>query len=300
LDYVEKLNLPSFLENCALRALIYGGYYGVITRNDKETFSCLDLPCGYCCSNYKDEYGNDLIEFDVSYFNSLRGLNEMETAMRAYPDEIIRYYKRWQQGKELSKWMIIPSDIGVCFPMFDGRPIFLNVIPATIEYEYAVETEQERNREEIRKVIVQQIPHLNDGSLLFEPDEAAEIHKGTVQMMKGNKNLSVLTSYADISDISSKTAAETQNSTLDRMLNNVYANAGVSGQVFTATGSTTLESSLKNDLALMMHLANKFSKFVTNVINSNFANSNISFKYSILPISNYNVDKYIENGFKLA
>jgi len=175
--------------------------------------------------------------------------------------------------------MVIPSDIGICFPMFDTRPLFLNVIPATIEYDNAVETEQERNREEIRKVLVQQIPHLTDGRLLFEPDEAAEIHKGTVAMMKGNKNLSVLTTYADTNDISSRTAAETQNSTLDRMLNNVYANAGVSGQIFASTGSSTLDSSLKNDLALMMYLANKFSHFITNAINKNYANSNISFKY---------------------
>jgi len=228
LDYVERLDLKSFLINCAQKALVDGCYYGVITRLDKETFSYLDLPAGYCCSNYKDEYGNDLIEFDVSYFNTLANPELKEQALKAYPREIVSYYKRWLKAGVISKWMVIPSDIGICFPMFDTRPLFLNVIPATIEYDEAVETEQERNREEIRKIVVQQIPHLTDGRLLFEPDEAAEIHKGTVQMMKNNKNLSVLTTYADTSDISSKTASETQNSTLDRMLNNVYANGGVS------------------------------------------------------------------------
>ena len=65
--------------------------------------------------------------------------------------------------------------------------MFLTVIPATIQYDDAVETERERELEEIRKIIVQKIPHLNDGQLLFEPEEAVEIHKGTVGMMKGNK-----------------------------------------------------------------------------------------------------------------
>ena len=52
--------------------------------------------------------------------------------------------------------------------------MFLNVIPATIQYDDAVETERERDLEEIRKIIVQKIPHLTDGGLLFEPEEAAE------------------------------------------------------------------------------------------------------------------------------
>jgi len=50
----------------------------------------------------------------------------------------------------------------------------------------------------------------------------------------------------------------------------------------------------------MMYLANKFSKFVTNALNRIYANTNISFKYQILPVSYYNADKYVEDGFKLA
>ena len=40
-----------------------------------------------------------------------------------------------------------------------------------IKYGEAVKLSKERDKEEIRKVIVQKIPHLNDGRLLFEPDE---------------------------------------------------------------------------------------------------------------------------------
>jgi hypothetical protein len=50
----------------------------------------------------------------------------------------------------------------------------------------------------------------------------------------------------------------------------------------------------------MMTLANKFSKFVTNIINNSFANSNINFKYTILPVTYYNAAKYIDNSYKLA
>jgi hypothetical protein len=50
----------------------------------------------------------------------------------------------------------------------------------------------------------------------------------------------------------------------------------------------------------MMNLANKFAKFVTNIVNKNFANSNISFKYTILPVTYHNETKYIDSSYKLA
>jgi hypothetical protein len=174
------------------------------------------------------------------------------------------------------------------------------VIPATIEYDDAVATQRERDAEEIRKIIVQKIPHMNDGRLLFEPDEAEEIHMGTVGMMKGNKNVSVLTSYGDVSVETSSANADRTENTLTRMEQNIYAQAGVTGQVFASTGSSSLETSLNNDLALMMYLANKFSRFITNVLNDNFANGNINFKYQIMPITYYNSSAYVDSTFKLV
>jgi hypothetical protein len=112
---------------------------------------------------------------------------------------------------------MIPKELGVCFPFFDGRPLLLNIIPATIDYDDAVAAQREREAEEIRKIIVQKIPHLNDGRLLFEPDEAEEIHYGTVGMMKGNKNVSVLTTYGDVDAITSGASADRTENTLTRM-----------------------------------------------------------------------------------
>ena len=72
------MNLPVFLTDCATRALIDGCYYGVIVQLDKQNFSVLDLPSGYCQTRYKDLNGDDLIEFDVSYFNSIVDLTAKE------------------------------------------------------------------------------------------------------------------------------------------------------------------------------------------------------------------------------
>lgn len=300
LDYVEKMNLPVFLTDCATRALIDGCYYGVIVQLDKQNFSVLDLPSGYCQTRYKDLNGDDLIEFDVSYFNSIVDLTAKEQALASYPKFIRDAYKKWQKQKSSNNWVIIPSDIGICFPFFDGRPLFLSVIPASLEYDDAIQTERDRDAEEIRKILVQKVPHLQDGRLLFEPDEAAEMHAGAVGMLKGNKNISVLTTYADVDAVVSKTTGESTSKTLEQIEKNIYAQAGVSGQIFSSTGSSTLDASVKNDIALMMYLANKFSRFITNSINRIYGNTNITFKYQILPVSIHNMDKFVDQSFKLS
>ena len=299
-DFIERTRLESLLTECSIRALRDGCYYGVIQTNDKSSFALLDLPVSYCTSRFKDIYGNDVIEFDTRYFNSIHDEDKRNEALATYPKFVSRHYNRWKKNRVKTSWVIIPSDIGVCFPFLDGRPLFLNVIPATIQYDDAVETERERALEEIRKIIVQKIPHLTDGGLLFEPEEAEEIHRGTVGMMKPNKNVSVLTTYADVDAIVSHTAADSVSNNLEKMVQNIYNEGGVSKEVFSPTGSSSLETSVKNDTALMMILGNKYSRFISNLVNELFANANVSFKYTILPITYYNESTYITDSFKLA
>ena len=301
MDYVDKMNLQTIFVDWAQKVLVDGCFYGVISRVDKLHFAVLELPSAYCQTRFKDVAGNDIIEFDVSYFDTITNEDNKKAALAAYPDFVVSAYKKWEKRKLKSKWIIIPSDIGICFPMLDGRPFFISVIPAMLQYDVAVETEQEREQEEIRKILVQKIPHLNDGRLLFEPDEAEEMHRGAVGMVRNNKNTTVLTTYADVDAITSRSSTENASSnTLESMKQNIYSQAGISGEIFAATGGNTTETSIKYDTAIMMYLGNKFARFVTNIINDNFANSNISFKYSILPITHQNEAKYIDSSYKLA
>ena len=300
LDFVERMHLPTMLTNIAWRALMDGAYYGIKVETDKNAFQLIDLPSGYACSRFKDLNGNDIVEFDLSYFGTILNNDQRDAALAAYPKFVAKAWKKFKTGKITNKWLVIPSDFGVCFPFFDGRPVFLNIIPSTIEYDEAVAIQKARDEDEIRKIVVQKIPHLSDGRLLFEPEEAEEIHQGTVGMMRGNKNVSVLTSYGDVDVVTSSAHGDNSDELLNRIEKNIYSRAGVSGQIFSATGGASLEASLNNDLALMMYFANKVSNYITNIINSYYANGNINFKYSIMPISHYNVASYVDSTFKLV
>ena len=135
---------------------------------------------------------------------------------------------------------------------------------------------------------------------MFEPDEAEEIHSGAVGMLRKEQNISVLTSYGEVSMLNSKTSTEGAQNVLKQMEQSIYAQGGVSSELFASTGSSSLDTSKKVDLAFVMSIANKFAAFLTKVINSMFGNSNITFKYVLLPVTWQNQDSYIENAFKLV
>ena len=299
LDFIDKIDLPTILSNFSLKALINGCYYGVILDISQDYISILDLPAQYCCSRYKTASNEDLIEFNLQYFNTIIDPEEKELALSVYPKEIRNAYYRYEKGKK-GKWYLIPSSIGICFPIHDGRPPFLSAIPAIIDYDDYVELEKERDEDEVKKVLIQKVPHLNDGKLLFEPDEAEEMHAGAVGMMKGNKNVNVLTTYADADIISSQSTSDTSRNNIEKIFKVIYNEAGISSELFAATGNLTLDKSIKNDLSFMMFLCNKYNNFITNILNRFFGNNQIKFKYKILPISYYNDTDYLNNTHKLA
>lgn len=300
-DFVEKARIPSLATNMMLKAIVYGAYYGVVQTLDKEHFTVLDLPTSYCYTRYKDVDGNDLIEFDLAYFNTLSPADGTQArALKAYPQEIVSAWRKWKKGK-ISQYYLIPSSIGICIPFYDGRPFFLPTIPDIVNYRDYGAMEKKKDNDEIKKILIQQIPHLNDGSLLFEPPEAEEIHRGTVNMMKNNSNISVLTTYADVDVQGTNTQNEsvTKNN-LEKIANTVYRSAGVSPQLFASNSNLALTVSLQNDLSMVMPVANKIATFIQNAVNALYANTTVKFKYTILPISYYNEKDYLDQAYKLA
>lgn len=300
INYIDIMDLPNLLSNCALKALINGTYYGIIIQETKDNFTVLDLPSYFCSTRFKDYYGNNLIEFDLRYFDSISLEKDREKALQVYPKEVSREYKKYRLGKRDKPWMFLNPDTSICFDFIDSRPMFLNVIPATIQYDEAVDTERERDLDEIKKIIVQTIPHNTNNEFLLEPNEVEELHRGAVEMLRNNKNVSVLTTYADIEAIQSKGNSDTNINIIDKMTQNIFNESGTSSQLFASTSNLALEYSLSNDLSLMMILVNKFNKFITNIVNRNFSNSSIKFRYFILPVTYYNDKNYIDKSLSLA
>lgn len=300
MEFLSHIPWEEWFTRIATNCLVDGSYYGILIGLSKDGAGLMDLPWGYCRSLLRDTAGHDIIEFNVQFFDTIECQELRDKVLESYPKEVRKKYRQYK-AKGGDPWIVLDSAIAVCFSFTDsGTPLFLTVIPATIQYDDAVDTERERELEEVRKIIVQKIPHLQDGTLLFEPVEAEELHQGAVNALQGNKNISVLTTYADVEAIISKTSSDNVNNSLEKMLQNVYSEAGASAQIFSATGTQAIMTSIKNDMALMMILGRQFARFVTDVVNELFANNTISFKYVMIALSIYTQDEFIDNTLKMA
>lgn len=299
-NFIDNAKFPSLFTHFAVKALRDGTYYGLISDVSNKGLVILDLPTKYCRSNYIDSDGNDVLEFNVQYFDTIVDSEIRENTLDVYPEFIVNWYRKYKKGKITKYWCPLPGDIAVYLPLVDGMPTFLELIPAALEYEEAKSINKARDLNEIRKIIVQKIPHLQDGGLLFEPDEAEYIHKGTVNMLKNDPNVSVLTTYADVDSIVAHSSNDNALNSVDKALTNIYAESGSSSQLFGTESNLSLETSINNDMALMMMFAKRLDKLVTRIVNDKFSNGEVDFNYELLPITYYNESKYIENSLKLA
>lgn len=52
----------------------------------------------YCRTRFKDIDGNDVIELNMNYFNTIQDENARQYALNAYPEEISMYYEAWKKN----------------------------------------------------------------------------------------------------------------------------------------------------------------------------------------------------------
>ena len=128
----------------------------------------------------------------------------------------------------------------------------------------------------------------DDGELLFTLDEALELHRAILNMLKNNPDVDVLTTFCDTKmlDVQDKSQANRDN--LEKIERSVYNEAGVSKNLFAADGSIALEYSVTNDTALALNMAKIFEPFINTILNKKFSTKNVFFIVTILPITHYN------------
>lgn len=295
-DFCSNFGIERQCTWFAKEVLVTGGYYGII-HDTGDHIAIQDLPFEYCRSRYKNSQDIDIVEFDMRFFDKeIRDSGLREQILKSYPKVVQKGYKDYKKGKD--PWIFIPAEMGIYFMLFEESPFFLDLIPLIDDLEDYREINKERNLLALRRIITQEIPH--DGmKLVFEPEEASEMHEGVVEMVSNSSDTDVITSYGKINllDMSGSPAERTDLEIAQQL---IYDAAGVSKELFSATTDAGLEYSLNNDLSMMMFLGNKFAHFFSMLIDNKFGNRKISLKLLILPISRSNANEYSSKSKDLA
>ena len=127
-------------------------------------------------------------------------------------------------------WYLLDPDSTVKFSFNNGdKPLFVNAIPNILDLDAAQDLDRRKQMQKLLKIIIQKLPLDKNGDLIFDIDEATDIHNNAVQMLKRAIGVDVMTTFADVEsiDMSDKTTTTTTDD-LAKVERTVYNSLGVS------------------------------------------------------------------------
>ena len=296
LDFVEKMNLPQELTRIFTTMLVKGTYYGLIYNTPDGSIIFGDLPHNYCRTRFRSNNGNQILEFNVSFFDTYTDPREVELVKSNFPTPISEYYERWKKGLEASPWYLCPENEGVAFVcgLDDsstslGLPFFLATIPAISRLRDYEKADLDSVQNELSKLVINQIPLDKENELAFELPEVEAVHRGIVDMLSDNPHVDVITTFCNTQVASLGSTVDNVRNDLGAITHLVYNEAGVSKQLFDNDSAISIQYSVQNDLSLVMALLKPVQRWLTYITNYKFGkNSEYFYKINLLPISHYN------------
>ena len=131
---------------------------------------------------------------------------------------------------------------------------------------------------------------IKNGDLIFDVDEAADIHNNAVQMLRRAVGVDVLTTFTDVESINmsdSNTATTTDD--LEKVERSVYNAFGVAQNLFNTDGNLALEKSILNDESLIRPLLFQLNVFFDRITQKHSKNpKKYNFRLYMLETTQYN------------
>lgn len=297
LSYLDSSHIKKLCGDIALEVVKNGAYYGYIVPS-QDSLILQQLPCNYCRSRYS--IGDmPAIEFNMRFFDDkFRDPAYRMRVLKLFPDEFAKGYILFKQGKlasdeigALGGWYLLDPDSTIKFSFNnDDMPIFVNSTPSILDLDAAQDLDRRKQMQQLLKIVIQKLPMDKNGELIFDIDEAKDIHNNAVEMLRRAIGVDVLTTFADIdvANMSDKNTTATQDD-LKKVERSVFNTVGVSQNLFNTDGNLSLEKSCLNDEASVRTLLLQFNIFfdrITQKLNPN--RRKYSFRLYMLETTVYN------------
>ena len=209
LGYLDNSHIKQLCGEIALNVIKNGAYYAyVIPSSDGVVLQ--ELPVGYCRSRYKVGT-SPAIEFNMRFFDDhFKDINYRMRVLNLFPKEFVKGYMLYKQNKlqpdfqgDKGSWYLLDPEATIKFSFYNDSdiPIFINSIPAIIDLDAAQDLDRRKQMQKLLKVLVQKLPRDKNGDLIFDVDEARDIHNNAVEMLRRAVGVDVLTTFADIESI---------------------------------------------------------------------------------------------------
>ena len=296
LNYLDNSEIKRLCGDMALEVMRNGVYYGiVIDFGDK--FGLQKLPANYCRSRFYS--GSDpIVELNLQFFDDyFQDPQYKIKVLKMFPVDVQKAYIAFKQGRlkgdypgARTFWYPLEPGIAIKMSMNDSDfPPFVGIIPSLIDLDQAQELDRKKTMQQLLKIIIQKLPLDKNGDLIFDVDEAKDIHNNAVMMLRKAVGVDVLTTFADIDvadmrDNNSTTSVDD----LEKAERTVYNNAGVSANLFNADGNLAITNAILNDEASIHDLILRFVSCFNRLISKFNRKNHYTFRFEILDTTQYN------------
>ena len=298
LNYFDNSYIKKICGDIALQVVKNGCYYGYIVPSEKNLI-LQELPVKYCRTRYSVN-NTPVVEFDMRFFDTFRDMNYRLKVLKLFPEEFAKGYVLYKQGKlaledavgcqHTGSWYVLEPENCVKFNINNSDvPIFVNSIPTIMDLDAAQDLDRKKQMQKLLKILVQKLPMDKNGDLIFDVDEARDIHNNAVQMLQRAIGVDVLTTFTDVDsiDMSDKNTTTTTDD-LAKVERSVYNSLGISQNLFNTDGNMALEKSVLNDESTIRSLILQFNIFFNRIIEKKSSNKKYNFRFYLLETTQNN------------
>lgn len=297
LNYLDNTHIKKLCGDITLKVIKYGVCYGYIIEGDTGILF-QELPAEYCRCRY---YVNNLpaIEFNMAYFDEqFKDINYRMRVLKMFPKDFQKGYLLYKNRKlqpdfygDVGSWYLLDPGYAVKFSLAGSGelPLFINIIPHLLDLDAAQDLDRRKQMQDLLKIIVQKLPIDKNGDLIFDVDEARDIHNNAVAMLQHSIGTDIITTFADIDSIDLSDTRNVDNDDLERVERTVYNAAGVPKNLFNSDGNIALSSSILEDEGVMRDLKLQFEILFDTIIQRKVKNKKkYNFRFYILDTTQYN------------
>ena len=294
LNFLDKSYIKKLCGDIALEVMKNGCYYAYIVPSNEQII-LQQLPIAYCRSRYQVS-GMPAIEFNMKFFDTFIDIQYRMKVLNLFPEEFKKGYILYRQGKLITEcgdegWYLLDPESTVKFNYNNSDiPPFVNAIPALLDLDAAQDLDRRKQMQKLLKIIVQKLPMDKNGDLIFDVDEARDIHNNAVHMLKRAVGVDVLTTFTDVDsiDLSDKNTSTTTDD-LEKVERALFNAFGISQNLFNTDGNLSLEKSILNDESIMRNLLIQLSMVFDRIAQKKFtSNKKYCFKFYMLETTQYN------------
>lgn len=304
LSYLDHSNIKQMCGKIGLQVIKNGCYYGYIV-DTAHGMTIQELPVSYCRSRFCVG-DSPAVEFNMRFFDDkFSDVAYRMKVLKMFPPEFARGYSLYKQNKlkdegsaawndksnTNSGWYLLDPECAFKLNL-NGQdfPMLVNAIPNILDLDSAQDLDRRKTMQQLLKVVIQKLPLDKNGDLIFDVDEAKDIHNNTVQMLRRAIGVDVMTTFADVdvADMSDKNTT-TSTDALEKVERSLYNALGVSQNLFNTDGNLSLEKSIRNDEAAIRDMLLQFQSFLNKIIDHKFPQKKkYSFRAFFLETTVYN------------